>query len=560
MTRCPCFLLSSVTVLFLGALSAGAQVADPVPDWPDHYDPFRVLTYNLVMSEQNWDTIRHDLSFDIEVPSLLWADAEAPVLVSVRRKSATAFPDEGDPQKVALKIDINEYAAEDAAGNVVCEEDHGFVAPVCVEKWHGLKKLSLESGDDNNVVTEGVAWYLHRLASETFDYTPGLAAWVELYITLTDRSDANGNPMAERTFYNGVFVNVEQHDKQFLKNHGLWAGGDDTWLIKFSDVYSPEIKEAPQDAFGDPLESPTVSALDFRPFQECGRGNRTGDCDPQPSGAAFVDTLDHYLNMEGFLTLAAVSAFHLSPDDLISKGKNFFHVDYSDVSLGRREYLQWDLDSAFSGLDATTDIYAQGRGRFGDYEDWIIDEPAFNDRYSQTMQALLDGPFNSADLSAALTAFEADLKDALDADPHANLPDDAAGEFDSLRGWFADRIVNVRAQLPGSPAPPGEALHVGDLAGSSTPNVRRNRWDAVATIDVHDSEHSGANGATVTGAWSTGGTGSCVTAGGTCEISRIGIRKRLGSTTFSVQNVEIPGGSYDPGANDVSASIVIQRP
>jgi hypothetical protein len=101
---------------------------------------------------------------------------------------------------------------------------------------------------------------------------------------------------------------------------------------------------------------------------------------------------------------------------------------------------------------------------------------------------------------------------------------------------------------------------VGDLAGSSTPSVRRNRWDAVATIDGHDSEHAGANGATVTGAWGTGGQGSCVTAGGTCEISRIGIRNRLGSTTFIVQNVEIPGGSYDPGANDVSASIVIQRP
>jgi hypothetical protein len=547
------------TALLFAAPSASAQGSDPVPDWPDHYDPFNVLTYNLVMSEQDWDTIRHDLSFDVEVPSLLWANDESPVLVSVRRKSATAFPNETDPQKVALKIDINEYATEDELGNVICEEDHGFEAPVCLETWHDLKKLSLESGDDNNVVTEGISWYLHRLASETFDYTPGLAAWIELYITVTNRSDENGDPIAPETFYNGVFVNVEQHDKQFLKNHGLWEGGDDTWLTKFSDVYSAEIKEAPEDALGNPLESPAVGALNFRPFRECGRGKDGGGCDAQPSGAEFVEILDYYINMEGFLTLAAVSAFHLSPDDLISKGKNFFQIDYSDVSLGRREYLEWDLDSAFSGLDSTRDIYAQGKGRFGDYEDWIIDEPVFKDRFSQIMQSLLDGPFDPGTLSAALSDFESELSAALAADPHSNLPDGGSGEFENLRGWLAERAVNVQAQLPGAPQPPGEPLHVGGLTGASAPGPR-NRWDATATIDVHDALHAGVDSATVSGAWSTGGSGSCVTASGSCDITRSGIRSKLGSTTFSVESVEMPGGSYDSGENDVAGSIVIPKP
>ncbi len=550
-------ILISLATLCFAALSARAQSADPVPDWPDHFDPFNVLVYNLEMSRENWETVRHDLSFDIEVPSLLSANGEAPVLVSVRRKSATAFPDESDPQKVALKIDINEYAVKDAAGNIVCADDHGFVAPVCVKTWHDLKKLSLESGDDNNVVTEGIAWYLHRLASETLDYTPGLAAWIELYITLTDE---NGDSIDGQTFYNGVFVNVEQHDKQFLKNHGLWAGSDATWLTKVSDVYSPSIKEAPEDEFGDPIESPTARALNFRPFQQCGRGKRSGGCDTQPSDVAFVDTLDHYVNTEGVLTLAAVSAFHVSPDDLFSKGKNFFHVDYSDVSLGRREYLQWDLDAAFAGLDVAADIYGQGKGQFGDYEDWIIDESAFKDRYSQTIQALLDGPFNATELSAALTSFQALLEDALESDPHANLPDGVAGEFDFLRGWLAERIVHVQAQLPGSPPPPGEELiHVGDLTGSSAPSVR-NRWEATAAIDIHDSGHGPVDGATVSGSWSTGGGGSCVTVLGTCDIRRTGIRNRLDRTTFSVRKIDLPGVIYDAGANDVSDSIVIQRP
>ena len=55
MTRWPAYLLTSFTFLLLVVPNTGAQVADPVPDWPDHYDPFNVLTYNLEMSEENWD-------------------------------------------------------------------------------------------------------------------------------------------------------------------------------------------------------------------------------------------------------------------------------------------------------------------------------------------------------------------------------------------------------------------------------------------------------------------------------------------------------------------------
>ena len=99
MSNCPRCLLTTVTALFFLALPAGAQVAAPVPDWPDHYDPFQVLTYNLVMSEADWNTIRRDLTFDIEVPALLSANSEATVLVSVRRKSATAFPNENPSGK-----------------------------------------------------------------------------------------------------------------------------------------------------------------------------------------------------------------------------------------------------------------------------------------------------------------------------------------------------------------------------------------------------------------------------------------------------------------------------
>lgn len=95
--------------------------------WPDIFDPTQLLTLNLTMDPADWDTIRSDLTFDIDVEAQFWPDGEAPITVAVRRKSCDALPNEDDPFKVSLKIDINEI--------------------VSGHKWHGLIKLSLENGD-----------------------------------------------------------------------------------------------------------------------------------------------------------------------------------------------------------------------------------------------------------------------------------------------------------------------------------------------------------------------------------------------------------------------------
>jgi hypothetical protein len=446
-----------MVVLTLSMVVPGAVAQEPIPDWPDHYDPFTLLTYNLTLTQDNWETIKHDLTFDIEVPALFWAGGEGyapdePILISVRRKSCDSYPldDQGNPEKVSLKIDINEYFDDDTEA---CDGDYGFPGATCLDEWHDVKKLSLENGDDNNVVTEGFAYYLHQIAAESqLDYVASKTSWVKLYVELTDCHDELGAPVdCPEPFYNGIFVNVQQRDKTFLKNNlnpgtgdDLWEG-DETWLYKYSDPYSPEIEEWPDDIYPDPVDSPNYEFLNFEPFQR--KGTPPDD---------FVDVLNERINMEGLLTLAAVSAFHISPDDLISKGKNFFFVDYSDALMSdgdpntdyRRQYFQWDLDSAFSGVDVEADIYDVGDLKFGVYEDFIIDNPVFNEWYTAIMQALLDGPFNEADLLAAVTAIEAEIGDALAADPHSNLGDAVPDWFDAFRGFLSARIANVQAQLP----------------------------------------------------------------------------------------------------------------
>ncbi len=184
------------------ALALFALATSPASAYDYHgvYNPLQVITLNLRMDNGDWSTVKSDTSYDIEVPAMFWAEDEEPILVSVRRKSADALGN-----KVSLKIDINEYVDQ---------------------TWSGLKKLSLENGDDVDVVAEGLAWYMQRAAAEALNngYSPGLAAWVKLYV--------NGE-------YLGVYVNVEQPDKTFLKNRGIYTKNQ-TWLYKASDAHHHE--------------------------------------------------------------------------------------------------------------------------------------------------------------------------------------------------------------------------------------------------------------------------------------------------------------------------------
>ena len=142
------------------------------------YDPFQVRVLNLDMNSSDWETIKSDTTLSIKVHASLWEGVDISntnmVSVSVRRKSADRLGD-----KVSLKIDINDY--------------YGLPEyPQAVSIWNGVKKLSLENGDDVDVVSEGFAWYLHHLATETSDrYMPGHAAAGKILTPSLARSFSN---------------------------------------------------------------------------------------------------------------------------------------------------------------------------------------------------------------------------------------------------------------------------------------------------------------------------------------------------------------------------------
>jgi hypothetical protein len=96
--------------------------------------------------------------------------------------------------------------------------------------------------------------------------------------------------------------------------------------------------------------------------------------------------------------------------------------------------------------------------------------------------------------------------------------------------------------------PPGgeNSMHVGDLAGTSTPG-NRNRWSASVTILMHNQDEGALANATVSGIWSNGasGTGSCTTkANGSCTVIKNNIKGNSQQVSFTVQAVSLDSVEY----------------
>jgi hypothetical protein len=103
-----------------------------------------------------------------------------------------------------------------------------------------------------------------------------------------------------------------------------------------------------------------------------------------------------------------------------------------------------------------------------------------------------------------------------------------------------------------------DALHV--FALSSSTALNRSRWNATVTITVHDQTSAPLVGATVQGAWDTGGSSNCVTdVTGQCTVTKSRLKTTVANTSFSVTGLAKSGYIYDPGSN-VETTIVVLSP
>jgi len=448
--------LIAVSLAFLAGAAYGQ-------DWPEVFDPTLLMTLNIQMDPCDLNTILDDETFDIELPAWFWADGEEDqkIWVSVRRKSGDPI-DANDHTKVSFKIDINEYHIDDPCDP--CFPGH----PDSVEMWHGLKKLSLENGDDNNVLTEGIACNMHQMAScaEGYGYDAWRANWVKLYV--------NG------TYY-GVYVNAEQLDKTYMINRGVYVYHE-TWLYQYRGEHSFTLE------IGDDLnpKSPAVDEICYFPFAH---GNSNSDLYPSggicsaPDDSGLVTQLNELINMQGMLTMAAVNIFVSNPDSLFTHSRNSHFLDFNldnPSETRKRMYIPWDLDASLSGTGFN--IYSPG----DEYADTIFGNPTFKAQYDQILIDLLTGPLSEANIHAFINSIEPVLTAAVAADPGNQLGGSVAEEFDSIRNWFSDRTANVFSQLNYTPDADGDTIEDSVDNCPYTPNTDQADSDGDGVGDACD--------------------------------------------------------------------------
>lgn len=396
----------AAVVLGCGFISASAA------GWPEVFDPTVLRTLYLEMAPTDWTTIAADMTFEIEVPAWFWAEGEElnKLNVSVRRKSADPLAPAwgtGAP-KIGLKIDINNYVP----GQI----------------WHGLQKLSLENGDDNNYLTEGIACNLHQMASVPAGY--GYDAWRGNWVKLI----VNGQDF-------GLYFNAEQLDKTFLQNRGLYVYHE-TWLYQYRGAYTYTLEVG----WDEYPRSPTVNALCYRPFRNESDPLKPDTFCDAPTGTALVEQLDSLINMQGMLTKAAVNAFVGNPDSLFTHERNSHFLDFGlfDPEGRKRMYFPWDVDASNFRTDTT--IYGSSTG----YQQLIFGNLVLRERYRQIMCALVNGPLNEANLVALIDRIEPVLTQAVANDPYnklgTNTVEGVSGYFDELRQKLVARAANVRMQ------------------------------------------------------------------------------------------------------------------
>lgn len=119
-----------------------------------------------------------------------------------------------------------------------------------------------------------------------------------------------------------------------------------------------------------------------------------------------------------------------------------------------------------------------------------------------------------------------------------------------------------------TPPPTTGSLHSGDLDGSSAASAK-GFWKALVKITVHDANHSPVPGVIVSGAWSSGYTGSvsCTTGStGSCSVTTGDIKNRKTTVTFTVNNLSKSGYTYnasanhDPDADSNGTRITVKKP
>jgi hypothetical protein len=383
------------------------------------------------------------------------------IAVAVRRKSDLALPSEADPNKFSLKIDISRPKS-------------GFTPPN--QRFGGKKKLSLESGSDNALIKEGLAWNIYNAAG----VIASRANWIKVYMS----TDLGANFR-----YMGLYGNVEQPDEEFLEDH-MPGRHDYGFLYKITE-YNGEILKTREEET-NPFE------FSWYPFDHPSYMAET-----VPPPADWLTQTPQRVDMDQLLKFGAVESFISNSDSSFGKGNNYFYYDWAthptDPNLmdpaykEPRMYFPWDLDSAFTGDPTDIPLIHAAGGHFS--EGLLLEQDesgtpfgydVYQADYYDTYRGIIDGPLTAANVIALINSVETAISTDLALEP---FPEGTAipADFATIRTFVTDRWDYVDAQLDALAPLPGTVLLDDGFEGTT--------WDAnwTNTVWVSDSTVHGGS-------------------------------------------------------------------
>lgn len=380
------------------------------------FDPGQVLEFQITMDPADWSALRVSCPGGLcgPKPYHYWnatfrCEDGPEIVVGIRRKNGTAEPSESDPQKPALKIDINEFVQGQTyfgKTKLNLENGGGSAGPPPEGEGEGAA-----AGGGGGGLTEGVSWLLYN----NVGIVTSRVAWVRILV--------NGE-------YIGLYMNVEQVDKAFLFDHGIDENG---WLFK-----GPGNEQRTRESEPNPF------AFNWYPF------DHVNPAETPPTD--WHDQTEWRVDMPQLFKLAAVTNFVANKDAVVFKNNNYWFYDWSVFPDGQqpRLYLGWDLDTTMKSQDSDLPVLGVPTNNGHMAQGLLRDDAVFQAQYYQAYGDLMNGPLSLASTLATVNALEVVISADLNADPNQS-GGGAAGQFQAIRDFLQARTTFVLGELGGCP-------------------------------------------------------------------------------------------------------------
>ncbi|MEO1262982.1 MAG: CotH kinase family protein [Bacteroidota bacterium] len=268
------------------------------------------------------------------------------------------------------------------------------------QEYDGVRKFNMQNADfDASVQREAIAYDIFRLAGVKAPRT----AFATLYIN---------------DEYHGVYILVEQVDKNFLRNYFATDEG----ILYKNKICSLEVTSGDPDySFSDALFALDTDLPD----------------------SAFMAALEPILDTEAFLRYMLIENFINAVDNPIQVDCNYF-LYYNHLD-GRLTWIPWDFNFALFGGANFPLIYTNTNNRI--YRR-MLDHDVYRERYLELTCQLLDYNFVEERIHHFIDENADLIRDFVEIDPRYEFD---FYEFDleteNIKNTITDRINSFQADL-----------------------------------------------------------------------------------------------------------------